>query len=185
MQPAATQQVAQQVAQQSGFLGIRLEGWLTLLAVILGPIIALWLPRVSERRREDRSRKLWVFRELMATRVSRLSARHVEALNLIDLEFSQKRGKDRKVLDAWRLYLDSLGNTPTAETLHAATATPHRSRRRQSGRGRSGGGTTRATGRGVAVGKPPARFHSSRCVNARILEASPYAARDICQFNLL
>ena len=92
-------------------MGVSLEGWLTIIAIVLGPILALWAQRISDRRREAKS-KTWVFRELMATRTARLSARHVEALNLIDLEYDQKRSRDRTVLDAWRLYLDSLSNTP-------------------------------------------------------------------------
>ena len=73
------------------WLGIRLEGWLTIAAIVCGPILALWAQRWSERRREKRTRKLWLFRELMVTRTIRLSGRHVEALNLIDLEFDPRR----------------------------------------------------------------------------------------------
>jgi Family of unknown function (DUF6680) len=98
-------------ATQLSFLGIRLEGWLTITAIVLGPIIALALQRWSERRRELRWRKLFVFKELMATRASssRVSSRHVDALNAIEIEFSG-RG-DKPVLDAWQNYLDQL-NTP-------------------------------------------------------------------------
>ena len=39
----------------------------TINAIILGPIVALWLQRESERRREQRTRKLVIFKELMAT----------------------------------------------------------------------------------------------------------------------
>ena len=77
----------------------------TILAIILGPIVALWLQRISERQRERRYRKLVVFKELMATRATRLSSRHVDALNSIEVEFSEG---SKRVLDAWRLYLDHL-----------------------------------------------------------------------------
>ena len=43
----------------------------------------------------------------MATRATRISPRHVDALNAIEVEFSSKG--DKRVLDAWRLYLDHLG----------------------------------------------------------------------------
>ena len=80
----------------------------TILAIILGPIVALWLQRISERQRERRYRKLVVFKELMATRATRLSSRHVDALNSIEVEFSEGSKGSKRVLDAWRLYLDHL-----------------------------------------------------------------------------
>lgn len=91
------------------FLGITLEGWLTLIAVLVGPILAVQAQKWLERRRQDHTRKVFLFRELMATRATRLSTRHVEALNLIDLEFTAVGGKDKAVREAWRSYLDALG----------------------------------------------------------------------------
>ena len=120
MQVQQTPAVAAEVAQQVMWLGIRLEGWLIIAAVILGPILALWAQRWSERRREERTRKLWLFRELMATRTIRLSGRHVEALNHIDLEFDPKKKADAKVLDAWKMYLDTLSDTPKEDAQKAA-----------------------------------------------------------------
>ena len=119
MQVQQTPAVAAEVAQQVMWLGIRLEGWLIIAAVILGPILALWAQRWSERRREERTRKLWLFRELMATRTIRLSGRHVEALNHIDLEFDPKKRADAKVLDAWKMYLDTLSDTPEEDAQKA------------------------------------------------------------------
>jgi hypothetical protein len=104
-------------------LGLTPETWLalaTFFAVLLGPILALWVQRRIDHRREQHNRKLFLFRELMATRSVRLSGRHVEALNLIDLEFTPTKSADRKVLDAWKLYLDSLGHTPTEASLQPA-----------------------------------------------------------------
>ena len=82
----------------------------TIVAIILGPIVALWLQRISERRRDRRNRKLVIFKELMATRATRLSSRHVDALNAIEVEFSDGSRDDKRVLEAWRLYLDHLGD---------------------------------------------------------------------------
>ncbi len=100
-------------------LGIRPEGWLTIVAVIVGPILAVQAQKMIERRREDRLRKLFLFRELMATRAARLSQRHVEALNLIDLEYPGDKAKDKAVHEAWRSYLDALGtpNDPQNQQL--------------------------------------------------------------------
>ena len=82
----------------------------TIAAIIIGPIVALWLQRISERRRESRNRKLIIFKELMATRAIKVSPRHVDALNAIEVEFSDGSAGDKRVLEAWRLYLDHLGN---------------------------------------------------------------------------
>jgi len=95
-------------------LGISLEGWLTIAAVILGPILALAAQRWLDNFREQRQRKVRVFRELMITRSIRLSPRHVEALNAVPLEFENK-GKEKKVLATWRAYLDHLGTDSTKD----------------------------------------------------------------------
>jgi hypothetical protein len=49
----------------------------------------------------------------MATRGSKLSYRHVEALNAIQVEFLGGT-KEKRVVDAWKIYLDHL-NTPMPE----------------------------------------------------------------------
>src|SRR2546422_225122 len=94
MQVPAAQ--AAQAANQIGFLGIRLEGWLTILAIILGPIVALALQRYSERRREKQQRQLTIFKELMATRAAKVSQRHVDALNAIEIEFASGKGNEKE-----------------------------------------------------------------------------------------
>ena len=103
------------VAEPQWWLNMKPEAWLTVLAVLLGPIIALWLQRVSERRRDLRNRKVWVFKELMATRATRVSGRHVEALNAIDVEFYGNNKYDKRVVAAWRLYHDHLSDTAAAQ----------------------------------------------------------------------
>lgn len=81
-----------------------------ILAVFLGPIVAVRLTRFLDNRKEVRERKLFVFKTLMATRAYTLAPAHVEALNRIDLEFETKKKHEKKVLDAWKEYLDLLGN---------------------------------------------------------------------------
>jgi hypothetical protein len=88
---------------------MELGEWLTVLAVLLGPIIAVRLTRHLDESKEVTGRKLRVFKTLMATRAQGLSAAHVEALNSIELEFQPK--KDKEVLAAWREYLDFLGES--------------------------------------------------------------------------
>jgi hypothetical protein len=82
--------------------GVTPQAWLTLAAILAGPMSVFWLQRWREKARDIRSRKMWVFRELMVTRGARLSQRHVEALNSIEVEFYDHR----KVLEAWKKYFD-------------------------------------------------------------------------------
>ena len=86
---------------------------LMLLAVLLGPLLGVQTQKWIERRQERRGRKLLIFKTLMATRAARLSAEHVQALNMIDVEFHDKRGKDKNVVQAWNVYRDHLGSLPS------------------------------------------------------------------------
>ncbi|GFE81311.1 hypothetical protein GCM10011487_33110 [Steroidobacter agaridevorans] len=97
-------------------LGVR--DWSVIIATIAGPILAVQAQKWLERLRERRNRKLWVFQQLMATRASRLSNDHVQALNMIDLVFYgthffgiHRRTKgETSVVEAWHEYHDHLGN---------------------------------------------------------------------------
>ena len=77
-------------------------------AVLLGPIFAVQVQKAIESWKEDKQRKIGIFKTLMSTRRTTLSPRHVEALNMIDIEFSQKKPKEKKVIEAWKIYLDHL-----------------------------------------------------------------------------
>lgn len=91
--------------------------WLTLLAVLLSPLLAVQVTAFIERRRQSRERRLNIFRTLMGTRATGLSPDHVQALNMIDIEFYWKGKwkiysdhKAEEVLRAWRIYLDHLSD---------------------------------------------------------------------------
>lgn len=95
-------------------LGISVESWLTIAAIILGPILALFAQRALDDFRETHERQVRLFRELMITRSTRLSPRHVEALNAVPLEF--KNGtRNRSVLGAWKTYIEHLGSDSTKD----------------------------------------------------------------------
>ncbi|MDH5773415.1 MAG: hypothetical protein OEZ57_00695, partial [Nitrospirota bacterium] len=81
-----------------------------ILAVLIGPIVAVQLTRYLDNRKEVRERKLQVFKTLMATRGYTVSWDHVVALNRIDLEFDRENKKEKAVIEAWKEYLDLLGN---------------------------------------------------------------------------
>lgn len=88
----------------------------TILAVFLGPIFAVQIQKLLEYSKEHRNKKLSIFHVLMSTRGIKLSAEHVSALNMIDIEFYGKTrfGKhkqsnsEKKVTIAWKLYKDYL-----------------------------------------------------------------------------
>lgn len=90
------------------WLGISLESWLTIVAIVVGPFLALLFQRWLDNLREERHRQVRVFRELMITRAQRLTSRHVEALNAVPLEFRSTR-KDKKIFSAYKSYLEHLG----------------------------------------------------------------------------
>lgn len=81
---------------------------LMIIAVLSAPLVAVQVERFLEQKRNKRERKLNIFKTLMATRGRNLDPRHVEALNMIDLEFDG----ERDVTDAWKSYLDHLLNVP-------------------------------------------------------------------------
>lgn len=83
---------------------------LTILAILIAPLVAVQVQKRLEVFREKRGRKLWIFKTLMATRAATVSSEHVQALNMIDLEFRERRY--RNVTIAWKTYLDHLGSYP-------------------------------------------------------------------------
>ncbi|MDR3722561.1 MAG: hypothetical protein P4L00_13245, partial [Candidatus Acidoferrales bacterium] len=71
---------------------------MTILAIIVGPLLAFEVQRRRDNRRERRNRKLEIYRRLMMTLKARMAPSHVDAINSIQVEFQS----DKKVLDAWR-----------------------------------------------------------------------------------
>lgn len=75
------------------------------MAILTSPVIALEIQKRLDEKRSHRDRKMAIFRKLMTTRATQMAPAHVEALNGIEVEFYAKDGPDKKVLDAWRLYV--------------------------------------------------------------------------------
>lgn len=92
---------------------------LTILAILFSPLIALEVQRYIDIFRERRIRKMRIFETLMTTRRDDVSQYHVQALNMIDIDFygirlfgkNWRTKKEKNVLTAWKTYLDHL-NTP-------------------------------------------------------------------------
>lgn len=99
---------------------------LTILAIVIGPLLALLLQRVAENRREKRQAKLWVFRTLMMYRATPLAYAYVQALNLIDITFHADNDEEKAVREGWNSLLDHLtvnkDNPDFFESTRALTA---------------------------------------------------------------
>jgi hypothetical protein len=93
------------------------DGFL-IAATIAGPVLAVQAQKFIERAGEKRRRKLHIFYTLMSTRATRIANEHVQALNVIELEFNRgwfhNRSKEKTVIDAWRLHLDNLNQSVDA-----------------------------------------------------------------------
>ena len=81
-----------------------------ILAILIAPFLAVFAQKQIELWREKRTRKLGIFKTLMATRGRVLSIEHVQALNMIDLEFRNR--SEKSVLNAWKEYRDHLHSYP-------------------------------------------------------------------------
>lgn len=88
---------------------------ISILAIYYGPIQALKIQRQLDEERDARNRKLSLFKNLMSFRVQYLSPAYVQALNLIDVEFTGADPKEKAVRDAWRELLDLLNNYKTTK----------------------------------------------------------------------
>jgi len=77
-------------------------------ATFLGPIAAVQAQKWIERGRDRQNRRIAIFRVLMTTRASILSPAHVEALNVVPIEFYGKKPEFVDVVNAWKAYIDYL-----------------------------------------------------------------------------
>jgi len=90
-------------------------------AVILGPLLAIQVQKYLEQFREKKQRRLDIFRNLMSTRSERLSRVHVQALNMIDIEFygrmlpiiktKYQSKTEQAVTHAWKNYNNHLNQS--------------------------------------------------------------------------
>ena len=88
-----------------------LMGVVTILAIVVGPVIAVLVTRKMDQERSDKARKMDIFRTLMRTRGLPIHWDHVGALNLVEVEFINHP----EVIQAWTKYLDHLNERPPIE----------------------------------------------------------------------
>ena len=66
---------------------IAIQFWVTTAAIVIGPLAAVVISGYLDRRRAKMDRRRQIFRALMKTRRTWGSPEHVEALNLIEVDF--------------------------------------------------------------------------------------------------
>jgi hypothetical protein len=79
-----------------------------MITILVSPLLAVQVTESLQKRKEARGRRLWIFKTLMATRASRIAHDHVQALNMIDLEFRGGGRGSKTVIEAWKAYLNHL-----------------------------------------------------------------------------
>jgi hypothetical protein len=72
--------------------------WVNLVAILVGPILAVIVARLLEAEKLRRDRRAAVFTTLMRTRRTPMVPDHVGALNMVEIEFAS----DSDVIDRWR-----------------------------------------------------------------------------------
>jgi len=97
------------------------------MAIILGPILAIQAQKTIEVFQETRKRRMELFRTLMSTRAERLNRNHVQALNMIDIEFygrllpfirtRYQTKKEQAVTHAWKSYNSHLNQKDEYDSL--------------------------------------------------------------------
>ncbi len=96
-------------------------------AVILGPIFAVQAQKTIEAFQETRKRRMALFKTLMSTRAERLNRDHVQALNMIDIEFygrllpfiktRYQTKKEQAITHAWKSYNSHLNQKDEYDSL--------------------------------------------------------------------
>lgn len=95
-------------------MGLEYKDFIMTMAVIIGPFGAVQIQRVLEKIREKKQRRLDIFKTLMSTRAEKVNRAHVQALNMIDIEFygrmipiirtRYQRRTEQAVTHAWKIY---------------------------------------------------------------------------------
>jgi hypothetical protein len=76
--------------------------WITVAAIIIGPVFALFAQRALDSLRDRKKQRTQLYFTLMSTRNQLFSPAHLQALNSIDIVFK----KDQRIRNAWKAVLD-------------------------------------------------------------------------------
>ena len=86
------------------YFGLKLYEFVTLIAVLLGPVIAVTITLVFESRRRTRESRIQVMRMLLNTRHLASDPSYTIAINLVPVEFNRKK----EVMKSWREYIETV-----------------------------------------------------------------------------
>lgn len=81
-----------------------LNDWLTLAAIVIGPLVAVGITLWIEGRRKTRDSRIIVLRQLMATRHLPADPMYSQAINLVPVEFNDQPA----VISAYKAYHDAI-----------------------------------------------------------------------------
>ncbi|WP_371038569.1 DUF6680 family protein [Rhodosalinus sp. FB01] len=96
------------------------EFWITTIAIVIGPILAVLISQFLLKHGEQRQRRLFIFRSLMSTRRTPLSPERVQALNLVEVEFYGQKKVIAKFQELLKVYSDQVRWKSADETVQRA-----------------------------------------------------------------
>jgi len=86
--------------------GTGLLEWLTLFAIIIGPLLGIWVTRWIDSAKERKDRRWELFVTLRRTKGLELSPDHVAAINMVPVLFPE----DAEAMGEWETLMDALNN---------------------------------------------------------------------------
>jgi hypothetical protein len=88
------------------YLGLKPSEWIMIVAIVVGPILAVVTQLVWQKMRLKRDQKLWVFSTMMSLRAVPLNPDFIKAVNFIDVVFYN----NKKIRDRWKAVLAHLSS---------------------------------------------------------------------------
>jgi hypothetical protein len=82
------------------------EQIVTVVALVLGPLLAVAITLFAQHLNNVRAQRLWIFQTLMAFRMDAFNAERIKALALIDVAFHNVASIRQK----WKEYYEALNN---------------------------------------------------------------------------
>jgi hypothetical protein len=91
------------------YFGLKLYEFLTLAAIVIGPVVAVSLQLFSERRRRKLEQQTQTMRMLVSTRHLAGDPNYTTAINMIPVDFN----RNRKIMAAWQAYIEAIRYEPS------------------------------------------------------------------------
>jgi hypothetical protein len=97
------------------YFGMKLYELLTLLAIIVGPVVAVGITVATESKRRLKDQQTQTLRALLSTRHLPADPAYSTAINLIPIDFNDAHG----VMAAWHAYIEKIRSVPVPGTEEA------------------------------------------------------------------